>query len=174
MRQKNVLPVDLVKHICTFHNPHKTNYERVIRELILKNLDEQQLLLVKMTRASRLEPYFFVRRDEEFKQVWLANIQQYYDGSWATLVIKEAEFMELFDVKVCYSFWKNCGGYFWDLEELREGFDYEYYHYLDHAMCAMESDSETERDPEEAEADTDMEEEETVRELETSLEVNVE
>jgi hypothetical protein len=84
------LPLDLVKHICTFHNPHKTNYERVIRELILKNLDEQQLLLVKMTRASRLEPYFFVRRDEEFKQVWLANIQQYYDGSWTTLVIKEA------------------------------------------------------------------------------------
>lgn len=137
MTQKNVLPVDLVKHICTFHNPHKTQYDRVIRELILKNLDERQLLRIKMTRASRFEPHFLVRREED-KILWLANIGQYYDGSWATLVLKDVEFMELFDVKVCYSFWKNFGGYFWDLEELREEFDFEYGWYLEHAMRRRE------------------------------------
>jgi hypothetical protein len=76
-----------------------------------------------------------------------------------------AEFMELFDVKVCYSFWKNCCGYFWDLKELREEFDYEYYHYLDHAMCAMESDSDTERDSEMVGEETDQELDTTILEL---------
>lgn len=163
----NILPSDLVNHICTYHNPHKTQYERVVREIILKNLNERQLLKIKLTRSSRFEPHFLVRQEED-KTLWLANIGQYYDGSWTTLVIKEAEFMELFNVKVCYSFWKNDGGYFWDLEELREGFDYEYGQYLDYAMRWRDH---LER---ESEVEEELEEEETVRELETNLEVNVE
>jgi hypothetical protein len=106
----------------------------VVRELSLKNVNLDQLLLIKLTRASRYKPYFLSRQEKECKNLWLAAIDQNYDGSWETLVIQEEEFMEFFDVKICYSFWKNDAGCFWDLEALRAYFDEEYEQYLDYAM----------------------------------------
>jgi len=133
------LPSDLSNYICTFHNPHKTNYDRVVRELILKNLDETQLLLVKLTKKSRYDPYFVTERDCETckptrKTVWLAHTDPFYDGSWGRILCSPDEFMEFFDIKVCYHWWKNEGGFWWNVEELREIFDNDFEDYLDHAM----------------------------------------
>lgn len=126
-------PSDLANYICTFHNPHRTGYDQVVRELILKNLNETQLLLIKLTKKSDYELYFITKQDPRLHSntLWLCTVQSYYDGSWGQLLCTHEEFMEFYDVKICYNWWKNINNFWWEVEELRALFDEEHEKYLE-------------------------------------------
>jgi hypothetical protein len=135
------LPSDLANYICKYHNPHKEMYDKVVRELVLKHLNESQLLLIKLTKKSRYTPYFITEREplQRSQTVWLAEIDPFYDGSWGRLLCTFDEFMEFFNVKVCHHWWQNDAGNWWNVEDLRTIFDDEYDEYLDQ-VCLDESD----------------------------------